>query len=118
MQCQNTTFQQWGPLDNENLKADISSWLYREEDEDPTRISKEMYPKASAIVKKMGYKGHGLRQEEKGRKTPINPISYRYNRGLGYTPMPKITIAGAPSSPSSDIESADEEEFHEMLYEY
>lgn len=66
----------------------------------------------------MGYKGHGLGPEEKGRKKPINPISYRYNRGLGYTPVPKITIADAPSSPSLDIKSADEEEFHEMPYEY
>lgn len=77
-----------------------------------------MYPRASIIVKKKGYKGHGLGREEKGRKGPINPISYKYNRCFGYTLLPKITIVGAPSSPSLDIKNYGEEEFHEMPYEY
>lgn len=118
IQCKDTTFQQWGPLDEEILDTDVSSWLYREEDEDPAKLPKKMHPKASAIVEKMGYKGHSLGPEEKGSKAPINPISYKYNRGLGYTLVPKITIIGAPSSPSLDIESSDKEEFHEMPYEY
>lgn len=77
-----------------------------------------MYPKASAIVDKMGYKGHGLGMEEKEIKALINPISYKYNRGLGYTLVPKITIVGAPSDPSFDVKDSDKEEYYKMPFEY
>lgn len=77
-----------------------------------------MYPKALAIVDNMGYKGHSLGLEEKVIKEPINPISYKYNKGLGYTPVHKITITGTPSSPSLDVKDFDEEEFHKMPFEY
>lgn len=77
-----------------------------------------MYPKASTIVDKMGYKGHGLGIEEKGIKALVNPISHKYNRGLGYTPIHKIIVAGTPSSSSLDVEDSNEEEFHEMPFEY
>lgn len=64
----------------------------------------------------MGYKGHGLGPEEKGIKAQINPISYKYKRGLGYTLVPKITITGARSSPL-DVKDSDEEEFHKIPFE-
>lgn len=66
----------------------------------------------------MSYKGHGLGPEERGIKASINSILYNYNRDLGYTPVPKITITGTPLSPSLDVEDSDEAEFHEMPFEY
>lgn len=71
-----------------------------------------MYPKASAMVEKMGYKGHGHGLEEKGRKEPISPNSYKYNRGLCYSPIPKIIVTSAKPDPPIEVEDSDEEEFH------
>lgn len=45
IQCKDTTFQQWGPLDEESLNTDVSSWLYQEEDEDPAKIPKKCIQK-------------------------------------------------------------------------
>lgn len=77
-----------------------------------------MYPKASANVDKMGYKGHGLGPQEQGRKAPISPISYKHNRGLGYSAVPKVTITIAPIDPPSEIEDSDEQDFYEVPFEY
>lgn len=54
-----------GPLDEENLETNVTSWLYQEEDEEPIDIPKKMYPKSSIMVDKMGYKGHYLGLEKK-----------------------------------------------------
>lgn len=77
-----------------------------------------MYLKASAIVEKMGYKGHVLGSKEKGKKAPISLVSYKYNRGLGFTPVAKITITRVQSDPPTNVEDSDEEEFHEIPFEY
>lgn len=118
MNCKKTTFQQWGPLDKESLETNVSSWLYREENEAATDIPKQIYPKAYSIVDKMGYKGNGIGPQEQGRKVPISPISYKYNRGLGYSPVPKITTTGAPTESPTEIKDFNKEEFHEMPFEY
>lgn len=71
MQCKKTTFHQWVPLDEESLETNVTSWLYREENEAPTDFPKEMCPKESTIVEKMGYKAHFLGPKEQGRKESI-----------------------------------------------
>lgn len=118
MKCKNTTFEQWGPLDEEILETDVTYWLYREEDEAPTDIPKQMYPKGSSIIDKMGYKGHGLEPQEQGRKTPISLVSYKHNRDLGQSPVPKVTIIGASIDHPFEIEDSGEEKFHEVPFEY
>lgn len=69
-----------------------------------------MYRKTSTIVEKMGYKGHNLGPKEQGRKTPFSSSSYKYNRGLGYSPLPKATIMGVSTDPPSDVNNFDEED--------
>lgn len=96
----------------------MSSWLYHEEDKLPIDIPKELYPKASVIVDKCQYEGHGLGPEGKGTKQPINPMSYKHNRGLGYAHIPKLIIPGPNLDPLLDVDDSDEEEYHEMPFEY
>lgn len=38
--------------------------------------------------------------------------------GLGYSPVPKITIVGALTNPPIEVKDSDEEEFYEMPFEY
>lgn len=66
----------------------------------------------------MGYRGHGLVPKEKGRKEPITPISYKHNQGLGYILEPKLTLLDVPTTPLSNIDKSDEEEFYEVPFEY
>lgn len=100
------------------LETDVTSWLYRGENEELADIPKQMYLKASTMVDKMGYKGYGLGPEEKGIKLPISPISYKYNRGFDFFPKPKIAIVSAQTKPPAKVKDFDEEELNEMPFEY
>ena len=118
LKCKKTIFQQWGPLDEKNVEIDVSSWLYHEEDELLVDIPTELYPKASMIIDKWQYEGHGLGPKGKGTKQPINLVSYKHNQGLGYAHIPKLIIPGPNLDSLLDVDDSDEEEYHEMPFEY
>lgn len=58
-----------------------------------------------------------LYQKKKAEKHPSLQFPM-YNRGLGYSPIPKITITGAQPDPPTEFKDSNEEEFHEMPFEY
>lgn len=105
-------------MDEENLEEYATSWLYREKNDEPVNIPKKKYLKEYPIVDKMGYQGQGLWPKEQGKIEPIAPISYKYNRGLGYFIEPKLTLASAPQAPAFDVYKSNEEKLYEMPFEY
>lgn len=48
---------------------------------------------------------------------PISPTSYKHNRGLGYSPISKVTIIDVLTDPP-DVDNSDDEEFYEVPFEY
>jgi len=108
-----TTFTKWGELSKEDVSEDISTWLYKEEDEvEHIKLPLEQYGKGYEFVKQQGYHGHGgLRPNRNGWTEPLQPTMRPRNKGLGYTsrranaPHTKLLL-GRDASTSKDVETS------------
>lgn len=112
------TFTKWWKPSKEDInEEDVTSWLYKEDNEEtppPTQIPKEQYGKGFKIMQDKGYNGHsGLGLHQNGRTKPIIVSKRLKGLGLGFQPL-KIGVSSTTSplqkgfNASKNIETSNE----------
>lgn len=86
-----TTFTKLGEINKDNIGEDISTWIYKNEEETKSKnILVEQYLKGFKSMKQQGYDRHcGLGLNKHGMKKPLFPPNFPKNIGLGYV-APKV----------------------------